>query len=62
MTLQQYADDLVPKSCKVADMFDELTLNDVIIKGVDPSIGRSLRSCWSTNARANLTDIAFQTE
>lgn len=38
MTPEQYADDVVAKSCKVTDVFDKCTLNDVIIEGVDPSI------------------------
>lgn len=38
MTLQRYAEDLISKSCKVADLYDEGTLNDVFIERVDASI------------------------
>lgn len=31
MTLQQYADDLVAKSCRVADVYHEGTLNNIHI-------------------------------
>lgn len=36
---QQYVDKLIAKSCKVADIYDEGTLNDVLIEGVDASSG-----------------------
>lgn len=34
MTPQQYANDIIVKSCKAADGFDESLLNDVLIKSV----------------------------
>lgn len=43
MTSQQIADDLIAKSCKVADVYEQSTLNDVSIEGVDASIRHSLR-------------------
>lgn len=39
---QQYADDLISKSRMDADVYDEGTLNDVIIESRYASIGRSL--------------------
>lgn len=35
LTTRQQADDLVVRSCKVADGCDEGTLNDVFIEGAD---------------------------
>lgn len=43
MNPQQYADDLVSKLCKIADVYNEGILNDAVIKGVDTLIHRSLR-------------------
>lgn len=43
MTLQQFADDIVAKSFKVADVYGESTFNDILIEGVDSSIRHSLR-------------------
>lgn len=44
MTPQQYGGDVIAMSCKVADVYNEGTLNDVFIEGVDPCIRHSLRS------------------
>lgn len=44
MTLQQYAEDLVAKSYKVADVCDEGTLEDVFIESGDASILHSIRN------------------
>lgn len=57
---QQYADNLITKSCKVADFHEEVTLNDIFIKVDDSSIWNSLRNYFVTNPQAHLTDIAFQ--
>lgn len=38
----QYADDLDAKSCKIADAYNDSTLNDIFIEGVDFSICNSL--------------------
>lgn len=43
MTPQQCADDLVAKSGKVADIYDEGTLNEVIMEEIDTSIYHSLQ-------------------
>lgn len=43
MTPMQYADDLYAKSSKVADAYEELTLNNIFIEEVDSSICHSLR-------------------
>lgn len=37
MTPQHYAGDLVATSCNVTEVYDEGTLNDVILKGVGVS-------------------------
>lgn len=44
ITSQEYADYLVAKSCKVADVYDEGKLNDVFIERVISSIGEILRN------------------
>lgn len=43
----KYAEDLVAKSCKVTDVYEQETLNDVFIEGVDESIHHSLRNYWT---------------
>lgn len=43
MTPQSYADDLVAKSSKVADVFYEETLKDIFTENVDASISHSFR-------------------
>lgn len=60
MTAQQYADDLVAKSCKVADVYDDWKLKNVFIEGVDACIRHSLRHYLARNPQADLTDIDFQ--
>lgn len=58
MTRQQYANDLVARSCKAADVFNESTLNVVFIKAYDTSIRHSLRIYRTSNLQAYLTDVA----
>lgn len=53
MTPQQHTDDLIAKPCKVADVCDEGTLNEVFIEGVDAAIRHSLPNYWATNPQAN---------
>lgn len=61
MALYQYADDLIAKSFKVPDLYDEDTLDDVFIEVVDISIRQSLENYWTSNPQTDLTDIEFQT-
>lgn len=42
MTQQQYADDPVAKSGKVADGYDLEKMNEIFIEGVDVSLRHSL--------------------
>lgn len=42
-TPHHYADDSTAKSCNLADMYDESTLNDVLIESIEASIRNSLR-------------------
>lgn len=53
MMPQQYADNLVARSCKVAEVSDEGAFYDVIIDGTDPSIRHSVRHYWAQNAQAD---------
>lgn len=62
MTSEQFTDDLIAKSCKVAAVYVESTFNDVFIKGVDVSIRHSLRDYWASHPYADLTDIAFHAD
>lgn len=59
---QHYANELIVKSCKVAEVFDERTLNDMSIEIVDASIMHSLRKYCRTNPHEILMDIALQAE
>lgn len=43
VTPHRYADDLVAKLCKVANVYDERTLNDNFIEDIEVLLGRSLR-------------------
>lgn len=60
MNWQQYLDNLVVQSCKVADVHHVSTMNDLFIEEVDASITQNSRNYWGTNEQADLTDIAFQ--
>lgn len=62
MTPQECAKDLISKSCKVADVNDESSLNDMFIESVDMPICYSLRNQYATNSQADLTNIVFQGE
>lgn len=59
MTLQQYANDIIAKSFKVADVYDKTKLNPVFIDDIDSSIWHSLRNFCATHLQDDLTDIAF---
>lgn len=60
MTTQQYADVQLTNTCKVVDMYDESTLKDVFIGGMDLSIRHSLRQSWAQNPQADVAEIEFQ--
>lgn len=62
MTPQKYIDDWIAKPCKVADVYDEGTLNNVFIGGDDESRKYTLRNYWAINSQEDLTDIEFQAE
>lgn len=62
MTPMHYADALYAKSCKVADIYDELTLNDIFIKSFDSSLCHSLQEYRVLNPQADRTDIAFSAQ
>lgn len=38
VTAQHYADDIIAKPCKVGDVYDDSTFNDVFIERVDSSV------------------------
>lgn len=56
----QYAENLYAKSCKVADVYDESTLNGILVCGVDSAICHCLSNYWVSKPEANLTNIAFK--
>lgn len=62
MTLQQYADDIVEKLCKVVEVRNDALMKNVLSKRVDQSIRHSLQIYRETNPKMELTDIALQTE
>lgn len=65
MNLNNYALDPLAKSCKVASIFDDSSLNNVFMEGVPISIRHSLHNYWETNsmkiheAHSVLVGIAF---
>lgn len=59
MTLQQFADYLIAKFCKAANVHDVSTLNDAFIESVGASIRHSLHDYWASLPYADLPDIAF---
>lgn len=60
MTFQQFANGLIAKSCKVVDLYNKSTLNDVLIGGVDGSTSYSLQHSLPPHPLADLGDISFQ--
>lgn len=62
MTPHRYVDNLVAKSCKRADVYDEGTLNYVFIEGVDLSGLHRLKPLWAAKLQVNFTDILFLVE
>lgn len=62
ITPQQYADEIAAKSCKVAKVYDESTLNNVFIGAVESSIRHKVRNYWATHPKADLMNIVFQAE
>lgn len=62
MTSQQYADNLVARSCKVVIVYEEENENKVSIEMGDASKGHGLRLKWAQNPLVNLTYIAFEEE
>lgn len=62
MTLQRYGDDLIAKSCIVADEYETRTFNDVFMEGVDTPIRHSLGHYRPQDRLADLTDSALQSE
>lgn len=62
MTPQHYADDLVTKSRKLVDVYDEGAQNDIVVEGVDSMTCHCLRHYWCQKSEADLTEAAFQEE
>lgn len=60
MSSQRCAEDLIAKSWKIADMYDEGTSIDAFIKGIDASIRRKRCNYWAFSLPVNVTEIAFQ--
>lgn len=59
MTPPQYTNDLIAKSCKVADVFDKKTLKNVFIEGDEASIRYIMRHYWAQKPKADLSDFAY---
>lgn len=58
----QYANDHYEKSCRVADVHGESTLNNIFVEGVDPSICHSVPEYLATLSQTDVTDIAFMVQ
>lgn len=56
LTPHQYADCIIATSCKVADLYDKSTLNDVSIQMVNSSFRRNLRNVWVTLTQVDLIE------
>lgn len=54
--------DLVANSCNEGDDCYELTMKNVVINEVNPSVRRSLRYCWAQSTQSNITEVSFQAE
>lgn len=57
---QQYNDDEVVKSYKVAGVYDKGTLNEISIGEVEAFLCHSLRHFYAENSQTDSTDIAFE--
>lgn len=58
--LHRCSDDLVAKSCKVAEVYDIRSLKHVFIESVAATIYYYLRHYWWRNLHAESNDIFFQ--
>lgn len=56
------ADYLNAKSCKVAAVYYEATLNNIFLKEVNSSICHSLGEYWASKSQANFADIVFRAQ
>lgn len=59
VTSHQYAGDRIAKSCEVAGVYKEGTLNDMFIEEDDQTLRYNLRNYWATSSQACLADIEF---
>lgn len=62
MMPQQFADEVVAKMRRVADVYVKVTLNNVFIGVVNLSFRHSLQNCWAQNPQEDLNDVMFQVE
>lgn len=62
VSLEQYGDDTITKSCKTADIYDESKLNNILIEDVDSSTRHIFCSYLVTQPQTDLTDIEIQME
>lgn len=58
----QYADCLYAKSCRVADRYDESTVNDIFMEEVEYSICYSLQEHLVMHPHVDETNIGFKTQ
>lgn len=57
MTCMQYADDLKANSGEMAEVYYEVTSNDIFIEEVDFSLCHSLRKNWARHPHADVIDM-----
>lgn len=56
------ADDQYTKWCRVADVYNESSLNDTFFEEVDFSIHHCIREYWTYTPMVELTNIAVKTQ
>lgn len=59
MTPQQCVEDLLDRLCEMRDVYNESTLNDVFVKGVDPQAQLSFCNYFAIHPQTDLTDTTF---
>lgn len=56
----QYADDLITKLCKVAEVYQKSALNEIFIIWTDSSVCHSCKEYYASSPLAGQTSTAFK--
>lgn len=57
----QYAEEVVAKTLQCEDVYEECTLNEIFIEGLDTSIRHCMRYYLEKNKHTNFHGLAFHT-